>query len=114
MKPAHYAFSDEVLCRGDDDDGRYHGRRCVAHTLRRLSHTRRPSLTAATMVAKLSSARTILAASFDTSVPAHTMEAKGNHPEHYIITSNLYYLCSSVGCHPWQDHQTTTNLSNQN
>ena len=38
-------------------------------TLRRLSHTRRPSHTACTIVAKLSSARTILAASLDTSVP---------------------------------------------
>mmetsp|Transcript_17021 Transcript_17021/g.33431 ORF Transcript_17021/g.33431 Transcript_17021/m.33431 type:complete len:436 (+) Transcript_17021:1264-2571(+) len=38
-------------------------------TLTRLSHTRRPSSTATTMVAKLSSASTILAASLDTSVP---------------------------------------------
>ena len=40
-----------------------------ALTLRRLSHTRRPSRTACTMVAKLSSESTILAASLDTSVP---------------------------------------------
>mmetsp|Transcript_13226 Transcript_13226/g.33314 ORF Transcript_13226/g.33314 Transcript_13226/m.33314 type:complete len:222 (-) Transcript_13226:1620-2285(-) len=42
-------------------------------TLTRLSHTRRPSLTATTMVAKLSSASTILAASLDTSVPVMPM-----------------------------------------
>mmetsp|Transcript_1947 Transcript_1947/g.4590 ORF Transcript_1947/g.4590 Transcript_1947/m.4590 type:complete len:230 (-) Transcript_1947:1583-2272(-) len=42
-------------------------------TLTRLSHTRLPSLTATTMVAKLSSASTILAASLDTSVPVMPM-----------------------------------------
>lgn len=41
-----------------------------AHMRARPGAHRRPSLTAATMVAKLSSARTILAASLDTSVPA--------------------------------------------
>mmetsp|Transcript_36374 Transcript_36374/g.102484 ORF Transcript_36374/g.102484 Transcript_36374/m.102484 type:complete len:315 (+) Transcript_36374:849-1793(+) len=46
-----------------------HGR-LKTRILRRFSHTRRPSCTAARIVQKLSSARTICDASLDTSVPA--------------------------------------------
>lgn len=57
------------------------------HTFLMLVHTRRPSLTAATMLAKLSSTSTILLASLDTSVPARrhgTAAACADQHEHAI------------------------------